>query len=139
MIEKPPVGPASCGKQAARLRLAPNWSSLRFSGRATESLLPAISAAGMSIHLAPGRLTGDGPCGDPGEKARRAQHLLKLITMEAEDAHAYSPRLLLALGEAQTDAGCTRRRTTCLPPSGSGQPTRLNRDVGSLLWLAQRA
>ena len=105
MIEAPPARGSLCGKQAARVRLAPNWSSLRFSGRAAESLFPAIRAAGMSIHLAPGRLVRDSCYAEAGEKARRAQCSLKLITMEAEDARGYSPRLLLALGDAQLDVG----------------------------------
>jgi tetratricopeptide (TPR) repeat protein len=105
MIETPAVDAAPCGKQAAQIRLTPNWSSLRFSGRASESLREQIVAAGITTQLAPGRLIRDAGYDDADQKAFRAQSRIKLVTLEAEENHGYSPRLLLALGDAQRDLG----------------------------------
>ncbi len=125
MIEAPPADPARGGKQSAQIRLVPNWSSLRFSGRAGENLRDAIRAANMTIGLAPGRLLRDPRCDAPEQRARRAQSLLKRIALEAAESGGYSPRLLLALGDAQADAGSpadaqqTYLRAVAASPHGS--------------------
>jgi tetratricopeptide (TPR) repeat protein len=105
MVESLASDRRSSNEQVARERLMPRRADLRFEGRVRETLRPAVEGAHLSVALAPGRILRHPRQHDSDRRIRRAQRNLDLITLEAADRQGYSPRLLLALGDAYSEAG----------------------------------
>ena len=105
MVESLASDHRSSNEQAARERLMPRRADLRFEGRVRETLRPAVERAHLSVALAPGRILQHPRQHDSARKTQRAQRNLDLITLEAAEQKGYSPRLLLALGDAYSEAG----------------------------------
>ena len=53
MVQVPPGPSQVCGEQAARLRLLPNHSQIRFAGRVRESTCAELESLDISVKLAP--------------------------------------------------------------------------------------
>ncbi len=56
MVETPPVDLLASAEQIAQIRLAPRSVGLNFEGRIRENMLYSLTAAGMEIETAPGRI-----------------------------------------------------------------------------------
>jgi tetratricopeptide (TPR) repeat protein len=104
-VEIPPREPGNSSEQIAQLRLLPNSPLLRYEGRLREGVRSSLHAAGYTVGAAPGRIARHPREHDAARKQRRAERNLHLIALEAEQLGAYSPRLLLALGDCYADVG----------------------------------
>ncbi len=104
-VESPPREPSASAEQAAQPRLIPARARLRFEGRVRETLLPSMRAADMTTAAAPGRLLRHPRQHESGRILRKAGRDLSLASLEAGETGRWSPRLLLAAGQAQNVLG----------------------------------
>jgi len=104
LVEVPPADGQISGQQAGRIRLVPNYSTLRFEGRVREQLLPSLAANGLAVEGLPWRIVrGSHEHSDKLKlaRARRDLHLAELETQERGE----HPRLLVAIGESLAAMG----------------------------------
>lgn len=111
-------------EQAARIRLVPNRSGLRFEGRVRESLLPSLAALEMKAEVSPFIIERGTREHDPQVKLRKARRDLDL-TERAIAEHGPQARWLNCQGEAWHALGDGARAAECfrravqLAPRGS--------------------
>ncbi len=93
-----PRGPSQvCGEQAARLRLLPNHSQIRFAGRVRESTCAELESLDISVKLAPFSIQRNASEHDPLTKQTRALRNTHLAALEiAEKGPLPSPLLAIA-------------------------------------------
>ncbi|MCC6126609.1 MAG: glycosyltransferase [Pirellulales bacterium] len=103
MVETPPMDVLASAEQIAQIRLMPRRAGLAFEGRIRENLLRSLTAAGMEIETAPGRILRHPRAHDSARKIARAERNLALIDLEKRADPRDNPRLLLAEGEALSD------------------------------------
>jgi tetratricopeptide (TPR) repeat protein len=100
MVEVPPVDRLASAEQIAQIRLVPRCAGLTFEGRIRENMLLALTAAGMEMETAPGRILRHPRQHDPARKEARARRNLALIHREKQEIGHEDLRLLLAEGDA---------------------------------------
>jgi hypothetical protein len=124
-VEVPPREEAASAEQCAQVRLLPTHLDLRFSGRVRESLSVSLQAAGLQTAEAPCRILRHPRQHEPQRFLAKARRDLALASAEAEASGTWSPRLLLAAGQAhgilgeQDQARELLRRAAELSPPGS--------------------
>jgi tetratricopeptide (TPR) repeat protein len=109
MVETPPVDVLASAEQIAQIRLMPRRAGLAFEGRIRENPLRSLTAAGMEIETAPGRILRHPREHDAARKIARAKRNLTLIDLEKRENSRENPRLLLAEGEALSDLDLNER------------------------------
>ena len=100
LVEVPPREESASAEQCLQVRLLPTRPDLRFSGRVRETLGESLRAAGLQTAEAPCRIVRNPRQYDPQRLTAKAQRDLALANAEAEAAGDWSPRLLLASGQA---------------------------------------
>jgi tetratricopeptide (TPR) repeat protein len=103
MVESPPMDILASAEQIAQIRLVPRVAGLTFEGRIRENMLSSLTAAGMEIETAPGRILRHPRTHESARKIVRAQRNLALLDLERRENPHEDLRLLLAEGEALSD------------------------------------
>ena len=104
MVVVPSADLSASDEQIAVTRLMPRHPELQFEGRLAETLHSSMTALGLDIDMAPGRITRHPRQHDRQRKIQRARRNLRLIDLD-EGADKLSSRLLIARGEAHADLG----------------------------------
>ena len=104
-VEVPPREEAASAEQCSQVRLLPTHVDLRFSGRVRETLSVSLQAAGLQTAEAPCRILRHPRQHEPQRFLAKAQRDLALANAEAEATGNWSPRLLLAAGQAHSVLG----------------------------------
>ena len=99
-VEVPPREEAASAEQCSQLRLLPAQVDLRYSGRVRETLEMSLQAAGIGTAEAPCRILRHPRQHEPQRLLAKAQRDLALASAEAEITGNWTPRLLLAAGQA---------------------------------------
>lgn len=126
-VEVPPREDAASAEQCSQVRLLPTHLDLRFSGRVRESLGASLRAAGLQTVETALRIVRHPRQHDPLRLVAKAQRDLALTSAEAEASGDWSPRLLLAAGQAhgvlgdQDQAREMLRRAAEISPPRSAQ------------------
>jgi tetratricopeptide (TPR) repeat protein len=126
-VEVPPREEAASAEQCAQIRLLPTQVDLRFSGRVRETLGASLQAAGLQTAEAPCRILRHPRQHEQQRFLAKARRDLALASAEAESVGDWSPRLLLAAGQAhsvlgdQDQARETLRRAAETSPPRSAQ------------------
>ncbi len=107
-VEVPPREEAASAEQCSQVRLLPTHLDLRFSGRVRETLSVSLQAAGLQTAEAPCRIVRHPRQHEPQRFLAKAQRDLALASAEAEASGNWSPRLLLAAGQAHCVLGDPR-------------------------------
>jgi tetratricopeptide (TPR) repeat protein len=124
MIELPAQHEAAPLEQAGRIRLIPAGRGLRYHGRIRETLLPTLTAQGMTLEMAPGRILRGPRENDTHEKTHKAQRDLGLLRKSLEE-EGDQPRLLNSLGDVfcvlgqSEEAARIFARSVIASPAGS--------------------
>jgi tetratricopeptide (TPR) repeat protein len=100
MVEAPPADAFSSPEQIAQIRLTPHLPNLIYEGRVRENLLRSLTAAGMEIETAPGRILRHPREHEPARKIARAKRNLALANLEKRENSHENIRLLLVEGDA---------------------------------------
>ena len=100
LVEMPPASSGAAAEQIAQPRLMPSGAKLRFEGRVRETLQPSMTAAGLTLAPAPGRIVRHPREHESARKIRKADRDLRLATLEAAETGQWPTRLLLTAGEA---------------------------------------
>ena len=103
MIVVPSADPSSSAEQAARIRLVPNHSELRYRGRVREDLNKSLELLDLSVDMAPGRIQRHRRENLPARKAEKARRNLRIVSAEYQGSGNLPVRLLLAAAEAFSD------------------------------------
>ena len=104
-VEVPPREEAASAEQCARIRLFPTHADLRFSGRVRETPSASLKAAGIQTAEAPCRIVRHPRQHDLQRLMAKARRDLALASGEADANGNWSPRLLLAAGQAHCVLG----------------------------------
>jgi tetratricopeptide (TPR) repeat protein len=104
-VESPPREEAASAEQCLQLRLLPTQVDLRFSGRVRETLSASLQATELQTAEAPCRILRHPRQHEPQRFLAKAQRDLALASAEAETGGNWSPRLLLAAGQAHCVLG----------------------------------
>ena len=104
-VEVPPREEAALAEQCSQVRLLPTHLDLRFSGRVRETLSVSLQTAGLQIAEAPCRIVRHPRQHQAGWFLAKAQRDLALASGEAEATGNWTPRLLLAAGQAHCVLG----------------------------------
>ena len=125
-VEVPPREEAASAEQCLQVRLLPTQVDLQFSGRVRESLSESLQAAGLQTAEAPCRILRHPRQHEPQRFLAKAHRDLALASAEAESTGNWSPRLLLAAGQAHCVLGdqdqareMLRRAVEISPPSSA--------------------
>ena len=109
MVEVPAVDNFASAEQIAQIRLVPRRAGLTFEGRVRENMLRSLTAAGMEIETAPGRIVRHPRQHDTARKTARAKRNLALIGLEKKEDPHEDVRLLLAEGDALSELDLNER------------------------------
>ena len=126
-VEVPPREDSASAEQCLQVRLLPTRADLRFSGRVRESLSESLRAAGFQTAEAPCRIVRHPRQHDPQRLMAKARRDLALASAEADASGDWTPRLLLAAGQAhgilgdQEQAREMLQRAAETSPPGSAQ------------------
>ena len=123
-VEVPPREEAASAEQCSQLRLHPTHLDLRFSGRVRETLNASLQTAGVQTADAPCRILRHPRQHDPQRFLAKAQRDLALASAEAETSGNWSPRLLLAAGQAHGVLGDQERAREMLRRAAETSPPR---------------
>ncbi len=104
-VQVPPREDAASAEQCLQVRLLPTRFDLRFSGRVRETLSVSLQAAGLPTVDTPLRIVRHPRQHDRLRLLAKAQRDLALASAEAEASGDWSPRLLLAAGQAHSILG----------------------------------
>jgi len=126
-IESSPREESASAEQCLQVRLVPMRADIRFTGRVRETLTDSLRSAGLQTTEAPCRLVRHPRQHETQRLMAKARRDLALANAEAELAGDWSPRLLLAAGQAhgilgdQDQAREMLRRATITSPPRSAQ------------------
>ncbi len=104
-VEVPPREEAASAEQCAQIRLFPTHADLRFSGRVRETPSASLKATGIQTAEAPCRIVRHPRQHDLQRLMAKARRDLALASGEADANGNWSPRLLLAAGQAHCVLG----------------------------------
>jgi tetratricopeptide (TPR) repeat protein len=104
-VEVPPREEAASAEQCAQIRLFPTHADLRFSGRVRETPNASLKATGIQTAEAPCRIVRHPRQHDLQRLMAKARRDLALASGEADANGNWSPRLLLAAGQAHCVLG----------------------------------
>ncbi len=130
LVVVPPAPDTILGEQAARIRLVPNRSDLRYAGRVRETLKPALARAGMASEGLPWPIARSAVDSQPEIRFSKAVRNLKLLELEGRQA-GQTAELLVAKGEALMVTGDLAGANACfrLALHGSGHGSSLQREA----------
>ena len=134
-VEVPPREEAASAEQCSQLRLHPTHLDLRFSGRVRETLNASLQTAGVQTADAPCRILRHPRQHDPQRFLAKAQRDLALASAEAETSGNWSPRLLLAAGQAHGVLGDQERAREMLRRAAETSPPRSAQRVEAFYGL----
>jgi tetratricopeptide (TPR) repeat protein len=104
-VETPPSDGAASAEQCAQIRLHPTHPDLHFLGRVRETLSDSLQATGIQTADSAFRIIRHLRHHDVERSLNKAQRDLALANAEADGSGKWSPRLLLAAGEAHCMLG----------------------------------
>jgi glycosyltransferase involved in cell wall biosynthesis len=105
LVEVPPRLKAASAEQCSQVRLHPARVDLRFFGQVRETLCLSLRAAGLATVESPVHIIRHARQHQPERFAAKARRDLALASAEAEGNGNWSPRLLLAAGQAHCVLG----------------------------------
>ncbi len=123
-VEVPPREEVASAEQCSQIRLHPTHLNLRFSGRVRETLDASLQTAGLQTVEAPCRIFRHPRQHEPQRLRAKAQRDLALASSEAEISGNWSPRLLLAAGQAQSVLGDQDQAREMLRRAAERSPPR---------------
>ncbi len=123
-VEVPPREAAVSAEQCLQVRLHPTHLNLRFSGRVRETLSLSLQAGGIQTAEAPCRILRHARQHEPQRAIAKARRDLALASAEADTTGNWSPRLLLAAGQAHCVLGDQDQAREMLRRAAEASPPR---------------